>query len=392
MERQLASIQIIEKLEPIEGADFIERATVLGWHCVVRKGDFKEKDVCIYIEIDAMLPDIPAFEFLKDPKGKIPEPGFVHRLKTKRLKGQISQGLVMSLKEDFQKWDPKRDLVKVGDDVTELIGIKKYEPPVLASLRTGQAKRTFPSFIPRTDEVRVQNIPWIIDAFQSKKVYVTVKVDGTSVTYYVKDGQFGVCSHNMEWKKPVPEPKWRVIVLKFFAKLNSIGFGSHILNTLRKFGYLRNWQANAKNTYWEVADQLQIEQRMRDAIQPLIPKNWAIQGEICGPGIQKNRLGLKENCLFNFDVYDIDKRCYLNHADQKVFIDKLGLRRVPEVGVFLFEWKTVDEVLKAAEGKYDNGHNREGIVIRTVENTDWIHLGRGSFKAVNNFYLLEGGD
>jgi RNA ligase (TIGR02306 family) len=382
-ERKLASVQIIEKLELIEGADFIERATVLGWHCVVRKGDFREKDKCIYIEIDSMLPDISAFEFLKDPKGRVPEVGFVHRLKTKRLKGQISQGLVMSLK-DFPKLS-----VKVGDDVTVKLGIKKYEPPVLASLRVGQAKSTFPSFIPRTDETRVQNIPWITKAFQGKQVYVTVKLDGTSATYYVKKGQFGVCSHNMEWKKPVPEPVWRTKLLKFFAKLNSIGFGTKLLNTCRTFGYLRNWQADAKNTYWEVAEQLQMEHRMKD-LGGL--KNCAIQGEICGPGIQKNRLGLKENRFFVFDVYDIDNRCYLNYPDQISFTDKQGLHRVPMVGIFEFDWKTVDEVLKAAEGKYENGHNREGIVVRTCEETSWPRLGRGSFKAVNNSYLLEGGD
>ena len=386
MERQLASVQIIGKLDPIEGADFIERATVLGWHCVVRKGDFKEKDKCIYIEIDSMLPDIPAFEFLKDPKGKVPEYGFVHRLKTKKLKGQISQGLVMSLK-DFPKIS-----AKVGDDVTESLGIKKYEPPVLASLRTGQAKRTFPSFIPRTDETRVQSIPWITEAFQGKKVYVTVKLDGTSVTYYIKDGQFGVCSHNMEWKKPIPEPVWR-------EKFTKILFRIGLLKIFRKYGYLRAWQAGAKNTYWEVAESLEIERIMRENnssfkyVPPLfllIPKNWAIQGEICGPGIQNNRLGLKEKQFFVFDVYDIDNKRYLNYDDQNLFVRNMSLSRVPDVGVFEFVWKTVDEVLKAAEGKYGNGHNREGIVIRTYEETDWPRYGRGSFKAVNNSYLLEG--
>lgn len=377
MERKLASIQVIEKLEPIDGADFIERATVLGWHCVVRKGDFKEKDKCIYIEIDAMLPDIPAFGFLKDIKGRLPEVGFVHRLKTKRLKGQISQGLVMPFR-DFPKLS-----AKVGEDVTVKLGIKKYEPQVLASLRVGQAKSTFPSFIPKTDETRVQNIPWIMESFQTQKVYVTVKLDGTSATYYVKDGEFGVCSHNMEWKKPVPEPAWRTKLLKIFAKLNSIGFGTKLLNTCRTFGYLRSWQGNAKNTYWEMAEQLQMEHRMKGL------KNFAIQGEICGPGIQKNRLSLKTNQFFVFDVYDIDNKRYLNYPDQVSFTDKQDFQRVPLVGVFEFTWKTVDEVLKASEGKYENGHNREGIVVRTYEETDWYRLGRGSFKAVNNFYLLE---
>jgi len=102
-------------------------------------------------------------------------------------------------------------------------------------------------------------------------------------------------------------------------------------------------------------------------------------------------MGLKVVQFFVFDVYDIDKRRYLDYHDQRVFIDRLGkgqLRRVPEVGVFEFPWKTVDEVLNAAEGKYDNGHQREGIVIRTIYETTWNELGRGSFKAISNKYLL----
>ena len=370
MERKLASIQIVENLEPIPGADFIERATVLGWHCVVRKGDFKIGDKCVYIEIDALLPDIPAFEFLKSTTGKIPCEGFVHRLKTKKLKGQISQGLLMPLMDFGLKG------TEVGNDVTKLLGIKKYEPEVNSSLKVGQAKGNFPGFIPKTDETRIQNIPWIVSAFQGKVVYETVKVDGTSSTYYMKDRKFGVCSHNMEWKKPKSEPGWRITFWKIALKLGVLSF-------FRKHGYLRNWRADAQNTYWEVAEKFEIEKKLRGL------GNWAIQGEICGPGIQKNRLGLKEYQLFVFNVWDIDKKCYLNYEDQKAFVEKIGLVRVPDVGIFEFKWKTVDEVLQAAEGKYENGHKREGIVIRTIEETEWPHLGRGSFKAINNSYLLD---
>jgi len=388
MERQLASIQKVEKIEPIEGADRIEKATVLGWHLVVLKGEFKVGDFGVYFEIDSMLPDLPVFAFLKDSKGRVPAEGFVHRLKTKKLKGVISQGLLVPLDSDF---GGKVFSWAEGADVTEAIGVKKYEPPVKESLRIGQAKSTFPIFIPKTDETRVQNIPWIIEAVKGKKVYVTTKVDGTSLTCYIKDGQFGVCSRNMEWKKPVPEPKWRTKLINLFFKLNSWGFGTHVLQTLRKFGYLRAWQAGAKNTYWEVAEQLKIEFLLKVAARKR-GGDWAIQGEICGPGIQKNRLGLKENQLFVFDVYNISERCFLNYEDQKAFVEMIGLKRVPDVGVFDFDWTSVDDLLKFAEGKYDNGHNREGIVIRTVEETEWRRLGRGSFKAINNSYLLETGD
>jgi len=283
---------------------------------------------------------------------------------------------------------------ELGTDVTEAIGVKKYEPPVKESLRIGQAKSTFPSFIPKTDETRIQSIPWIIVELQGKKVYATTKLDGTSLTcYYIKDGQFGVCSRTMEWKKPVPEPKWRAKLINLFFKLNSWGFGTHVLQTLRKFGYLRNWQAGAKNTYWEVAEKLDIEGKLKSLKKRFfLDGDWAIQGEICGPGIQKNRLGLKENQLFIFDVYNISEKRFLNFEEQKSFVEKIGLQRVPDVGVFDFDWSSVDELLKFAEGKYENGHNREGIVIRTIEETEWRRLGRGSFKVINNSYLLETGD
>lgn len=386
VKRKLASIQRVMALEPIEGADRIEKATVLGWHLVVQKGEFKVGSYGVYFEIDSLLPDIPAFAFLKDPKGRVPEEGFVHRLKTKKLKGVLSQGLLIPLdafKETFS-WVE-------GTDVTEMLGVKKYEPPVQVSLRTGQAKSTFPGFIPKTDEIRVQSIPWIVDAFMEKKavVYITLKVDGTSVTYYIKDGEFGVCSRNQEWKKPVPEPKWRVKILKIFYKWNAWGFGTHVLKTLRKFGYLRTWQRGAKNTYWEVAEDLQIEQHIWEYVQTLSHGNWAIQGEICGPGIQKNRLGLTKNQLFIFDIYNIDEGRYLNYDEQQKFVAKLGLQRVPDVGVCEFCWSTVDELVDAAKGKYPSGHNREGIVIRTTEETVFDKLGRGSFKVINNDYLLK---
>jgi len=138
--RKLASIQRIKNLEPIAGADAIEKATVLGWQLVVKKGEFAIGDLCVYCEIDSRLPDRPEFEFLK-ARGM--------RIRTVRLRGQISQGICFPLSILPVYTDVQEDT-----DVTELLDITKYEPPIPAQL-AGVAKGLFPSFIPKTDETRV---------------------------------------------------------------------------------------------------------------------------------------------------------------------------------------------------------------------------------------------
>lgn len=139
--RKLASIQRIKALEPIEGADAIERATVLGWQLVVKKDEFRVGELCIYCEIDSILPEKPEFEFLKS-RGM--------RIRTIRLRGQISQGICFPL-----SFLPAETLIEEDSDVTEILGVTKYEPPIPASL-AGVMKGAFPSFIPKTDETRVQ--------------------------------------------------------------------------------------------------------------------------------------------------------------------------------------------------------------------------------------------
>jgi RNA ligase (TIGR02306 family) len=375
MSRALASIQKIEKLASIANADFIEQATVLGWNCVVKKGEFKEGDWGVYFEIDSMLPDIPEFVFLRSTSGRVPAEGFVHRLKTKRMRGIISQGLMMPLSV-FKDVEDLDDLC-IGDDVTELLGVKKYEPPIrLPGLKAGHISHPFPNFIPKTDEIRVQSIPWILDEFEGRKVYATVKVDGTSVTFFSKDGQFGVCSRNHERKRPQPEPIWRKILVRATAKIK-------LLDTLRRFGLLHHWQGGVANTYWQIAEQYGIENKLCE-----LGRNIAIQGEICGPSIQSNRLGLLDLQLFVYDIYDIDEKRYLGYNEQIAIANKLGLERVPDAGVFIFRFSTVQELLEFAKGKYLNGHKREGIVIRTICETEFRKLGRGSFKVINNEYLL----
>ncbi len=337
MERKLASIQIIEKLEPIQDADRILKAFILGWQVVVRKDEFKEGDKCVFFEIDSMMPNKPEFEFLKSPDKDYAGKEFVARLKTKKLKGVISQGLAMPTK----LWG--LDHVVVGEDVTDYLGIVKYEPP--ESVRTGgMLLGSFPVFIPKTDEQRIQSYPALLDEIRGLNVYVTTKMDGTSVTYYLEDGALVVCSRN-------------------------------------------NKIADGDNVYWAIAKKLDIENKIKE-----MPYKVALQGEVCGPGVQKNTANLTElSCLF-FNIYNIEKHQYISYPTAKNLIDYAGLSFVPiDIPYVKFVW-TLPELLEMAKGKYPNSkHNREGIVIRPItERYSCTLQGRLSFKVINNDYLLKG--
>jgi len=218
--RKLASIQRIKALEPIEGADAIEKATVLGWQLVVKKHEFKVGDLVVYCEIDSLMPDKPEFEFLK-PRGM--------RVRTIRLRGQVSQGICFPL-----SILPMNFAVIEDADCTGILGIEKYEPPMPACL-SGIAKGRFPSFIPKTDETRVQVLQKLLDKYKGEKCYITEKVDGSSGTFYINNGEFGVCSRNLELLE------------------------------------------DSENSFWKVARLMDIENKLRS-----LNGNFAIQGELIG--------------------------------------------------------------------------------------------------------------
>ena len=161
MSRKLASIQRIWKIEPIEGADRIELAHVLGWRCVVNKGQFQPMDLAVYFEIDSFLPILPEFEFMRASsykKSDILGEGF--RLRTMKFRGQISQGLLLPVGQ-FSAIPADAEL---GDDVTELLGVRKWEIEERATTG-GTVIGTLPRDIPHTDETRVQENPELIGAF-----------------------------------------------------------------------------------------------------------------------------------------------------------------------------------------------------------------------------------
>jgi RNA ligase (TIGR02306 family) len=337
--RKLASIQIIKALDPIDGADAIERATVLGWQLVVKKGEFKPGDLAIYVEIDSILPDKPEFEFLRPRK---------MRIRTVRLKGQISQGICFPLSllpDDFP--------IVEDADCTRVLGITKYEPPIPACL-SGVAKGRFPSFIPKTDETRVQVLQHLLDAYQGVLCYITEKLDGSSVTYYVNNGEFGVCSRNLELLE------------------------------------------DDQNSLWKVARQLDVETKLRS-----VGRNLAIQGELIGEGIQSNKLKIRGQTAMFFNVFDIDTHEYLNYSSLVKLLESLELPVVPLITDTYNLENEMEAIIKRATVKSLICPEvwAEGIVIRPVHekidqefSKELMNNGRISFKAINPEFLLKFGE
>ena len=182
MERKLASVRRITDIQPIPNADAIEVVVVGGWKVVTKKGEFNVGDLCVYCEIDSFLPILPQYEFLRKSSYKklsTGEEGF--RLRTIKLRGQVSQGLVLPL----SVLPGGRELFE-GMDVTEVLSITKYEPPIPASL-AGKVKGLFPSFLHKTDEERLQNLDSEYPFDSNKKYYVTEKLDGSSATFYFRN-------------------------------------------------------------------------------------------------------------------------------------------------------------------------------------------------------------
>jgi len=336
--RKMAHIETVRELLPIPDADQILMAKVLDWELVVRKGEFKEGNKCVYIEIDSLLPENnPNFAFMEPRK---------YRVKTIRLRGQISQGLALPitiLPEEKQNLEP-------GEDVSEILNIIKYEPPIHPHLR-GKVKGLFPSFLRKTDEERIQNCGWLLEVYRGVEVYLSEKLDGSSMTTYIRNGEFGVCSRNLELK--------------------------------------REDEDKLRNAFWICADAHNIEQRLRS-----LNMNIALQGELIGPNIQKNRLRLTElKCLF-YNVFNIDESKYFDFVDFVRIIRELGLETVPIITETMELDHTPKELITMAVGNstlYQGGF-REGLVFRAKQELIVPRHGRFSFKAINPEYLLKYGE
>ena len=346
MERKLSTIRKIKEINPIEGADAIELAVVDGWQVVVAKNvGHQVGDLVVYCEIDSFLPIEPEFEFLRKSSYKKmgDQEGF--RLKTIKLRGQISQGLILPYSViPIAQFATAADLPE-GMDVSEVLGIVKYEPPIPAQL-AGRVKGTFPSFLRKTDEERIQNLEkeyteWTLSS--KHQFYATEKLDGSSFTCYIKNGEFGVCSRNMD-----------------------------LLET-------------EDNTFWAVARKLDLENKLRS-----FGKNICFQGEMVGSGIQGNHYNMKDQTVFFYNIFLIDEREYVGYDEFRNMLFDLDLACVPVLSYpFNFPadseaaFPTVSVLLRSAEGKsvLNDKVEREGLVIRSMDRTI-------SFKVISNKFLL----
>jgi RNA ligase (TIGR02306 family) len=335
MNRKLASIQKIIEVKDIPNADRIQVAKVNAWNSVIRKNEYKTGDLCVFCEIDCILPFAPWSEFLKDKKN----PDKPIRLRSIKLRGQISQGLIIPLSSLGE------GVYKEGDDVSEKLNITKYEPQIPACL-SGEARGLYPNYCPKSDELRLQSFPDVLKELNGKEVYWSVKVDGTSSSFMNIDGDIHVCSRNLSLKE------------------------------------------TEGNTYWKIFKKYELEKVLKEA------GSYSIMGEIAGPSIQKNRAGLKDHELYVFNVYDIKNGKFLDFNDFKAFCEKYHLPTVPIEKVEVFNYDSVDTLVEIAKNaRYTNGNKGEGYVIRPVKECYSQALsGRLSVKVINNDYLLEDND
>lgn len=348
MSRKLASIQTISDIQPIPGADEVSVASVLGWKCVIRNdAGHRIGDSIVFIEPDSILPDRPEFEFMK-PRHM--------RVRTIKLKGQVSQGLMMPVSILADVITAEHELFAAlglsaeGYDVTELLGIIKYEPAIPACLG-GTVRGYFPSFIHKTDEERIQNMPGILDKYAAAQVEIREKMDGSSATFYLCNGEFGVCSRNLELKE------------------------------------------DERNAFWQYAREMNVEQKLRD-----YGKNIAIQGELIGEGIQGNKYKLTGRKVLFFNVFDIDAGKPYLPSDAAVAFGSMDLKMVPYIDCLTLGALSVDELVGFATRKSAINPDvwAEGIVVRSLEEMTETFItgktvtrGRISFKAINPQFLLK---
>lgn len=364
--RKLASVERVLAVAPIEGADAIEVVTIKGWQVVVKKNEFKVGDLGIYLEIDSIPPDTSDFNFLwaknlKDANGNIigkeiiPRPDN-YRLKTVRLRGQISQGLFIPLTHQVRGYLEFFSTSVEGVDVTELLGVTKYEPPI--NFSRGNTEGLFPSaLVPKTDEERVQSCPSVLETMVGIPYVMTLKYDGTSATFLWDkiDEKFKVCSRNLSVK-----------------------------------------EEDGNSVYWKICKRYRLDEILSSADF----KHLAIQGEIFGPGIQKNRLNVSDIDIRIFSIYDMNKTAFLPHSEmvEMVYILNTRFGLNPELKLVdvveegdSFSYTEVSQLLDKAKGFYPGTKNhREGIVIRPRDEEQFHRKlgGRLSFKAINNDFLL----
>jgi len=329
----LATIQTVKNVRHHPGADALDLVQVLGWQVVTKRDQFKENDLCVYIAIDTIVPEAPDFEFLRDKH---------FRIRPIRLRKEDSAGIVFPLSILSNFGYDMRGPIMEGLDVTDVIGVKKYEKPIPAEL-IGLAFGGLPGFLIMTDEDNLRSYPDAIPELYGRPYYITRKDDGCSGTFFVRGGEFGVCSRKVHLKE------------------------------------------SDTNGYWRMAKKYDIANALQKAFPDVA---IALQGEVVGPGIQQNKLGLKELELHVFNLFDIVNRLYLDYDKVVSFTKEYNIPMVPLVNEASAFGLTLDELVKLAnEQKYSTGGPAEGIVVRPKEGFRSLALEKPwSGKVLNENY------
>lgn len=374
--RKLAHIEKIEWKRPIEGADRIELVGVLGWQCIAKKDEFAVGDLCVYIEIDSIVDKTnPDFEFLEKRNYKI---------KTMKMKGVLSQGIVFPL--TLLHFTNK--VYNIGDDVTETLKITQVEDEIpkqtpqnkMTTLKQRHKKlcknkvfmwlmkfawfrkiafkllipkkkpKKFPEWIIKTDETRLQNMPFVLDAYKGKPMVVTEKLDGTSTSFGLRKEkkrkyEFAVCSRNIRQ-----------------ADINQKCFYDD-------------------NVYHEMAIKYNVKEVLLKILEKYKATTVVLQGETIGEAIQKNKYDLKGRDFYAFNLIIDGKK--IDSAIATDIVHEYGIKWVPIIDAKFILLDTVDEMIAYADGK-STVHDtlREGVVIRDHDNTI-------SFKCISNAFLLK---
>ncbi len=340
MERKLASIQRVNDIRTItvEGieADSICEIRVQGWRLIADKADFQVGDLCVYFEIDSLFnpelawvrEQVPFMEkykwrvrTLKMNKFRVGDPPQV----------VISQGLAIPVK----MFGDTLPLVE-GTDVTDILGIDKYDSLPFTADTIGR----FPSWLPKTEEPRIQSTLELLDELHGKAWVATIKLDGTSCSIWWDEG-LHIASRNLEINAEMPSTYLRAVT-----------------------PYLSIFEAHP---------------------------HLAFQGEVHGEGVQSNRMGAKGLHFAVFNVFDRNEQRYLDYPELQALCNTVGLSMVPLVASGdAFEWSLADLEEFADTLNYPNDKPAEGIVVRPLAETMSVTFGeRLSFKVISKRFLLK---
>lgn len=335
-ERKLATIRKIAEIKAIPEADKICAYRVDGWWVVDAVGKYQVDQLVVFLEVDSWVSTELAPFLSRGNEPREFEGVKGERLRTVKLKKQLSQGLLLSIPEDTIKGAGV--LIAEGLDLTDHLGVLKWERPMNAQL-AGMARGNFPAIVPKTDQERVQNLTREFAEYQIDSWSITEKLDGSSCTFYLDDqGEFHVCSRNLDLKE------------------------------------------EAANSFWKVAHKFQIEDTMRRNFM----LGMAIQGEMIGEGIQGNQYKVQLD-FYVYDMYNTKTGEYILPIQLKAACEKIGLKHVPIIAeVADIKEQNIQTLLNYAErNSLINGSESEGLVFKS--NT--IH--NRSFKTVSNKWLMK---